>query len=185
MNAPPLHMEATNREQIMDSQSNNGNTEFLTDFGETIETAAARLLQISEERSAVPRVAGKWSRKEIMGHLIDSAANNHQRFVRAQFTDELVFPGYEQNAWVQSQRYQEKDWRELVSLWRLYNRHILHIMKVTPEETRLKLRHKHNLNLIASDTISESEPVTLDFFMRDYVDHMKKHLGQILDSEAG
>jgi hypothetical protein len=165
----------------MNIQSDNGNKEFLNDFGEAIETAAGRLLEISEERSAVPRVEGKWSRKEIMGHLIDSAANNHQRFVRAQFTDELVFPGYEQNAWVQSQHYQEKDWRELVELWQLYNRHILHIMKVTPEETRMKLRHKHNLHVIASDKISEHEPVTLDFFMRDYVDHMKNHLRQILD----
>lgn len=165
----------------MSIQSDNGNKEFLNDFGQTIETAAGRLLEISEERSAVPRVEGKWSRKEIMGHLIDSAANNHQRFVRAQFTDELVFPGYEQNAWVESQHYQEKDWRELVELWQLYNRHILHIMKVTPEETRMKLRHKHNLHVIASDKISEHEPVTLDFFMRDYVDHMKKHLGQILN----
>ena len=164
----------------MDNQSSNGNTDFLSDFGETIENATARLLVISDERSAVPRVEGKWSRKEIIGHLIDSAANNHSRFVRAQFTDELVFPGYEQNAWVESQRYQEKPWSELVELWQLYNRHILHIMKVTPAHTRMKLRHKHNLHVIASDRLSPDEPVTLDFFMRDYVDHLKKHLSQIL-----
>jgi hypothetical protein len=165
----------------MNNQSDNGNTDFLRDFGETIEIAAGRLLQIPDNKSAVPRVEGKWSRKEIMGHLIDSAANNHSRFVRAQFTDELVFPGYEQNAWVESQRYQEKPWQELVELWKLYNRHILHIMKVTPVETRMKLRHKHNLHVIASDQIKPEDPVTLDFFMRDYVEHMKKHLGQILD----
>jgi len=164
----------------MDSQTNTGYADFLSDFGETIETAAARLLEISEERSAVPRVEGKWSRKEIIGHLIDSASNNHSRFVRAQFTDELVFPGYEQNAWVESQRYQEKPWPELVALWQLYNRHILHIMKVTPADTRMKLRHKHNLHVIASDKLSPDEPVTLGFFMRDYVDHLKKHLDQIL-----
>ena len=159
----------------------NGNAEFLNDFGETIETASARLLEISDDRSAVPRVEGKWSRKQIIGHLIDSAANNHSRFVRAQFNDELVFAGYEQEAWVDSQQYQEKDWNELVQLWKLYNRHILHIMKVTPEEARMKLRSKHNLHVIASDKLSPDEPVTLDWFMRDYVDHMKKHLGQILD----
>ena len=165
----------------MNNLAANGNAEFLNDFGETIETASARLLEISDERSAVPRVEGKWSRKQIIGHLIDSAANNHSRFVRAQFNDELVFAGYEQEAWVDSQQYQEKDWNELVQLWKLYNRHILHIMKVTPEETRMKLRSKHNLNVIASDKLSPDEPVTLDWFMRDYVDHMKKHLGQILD----
>jgi DinB superfamily len=170
-----------NHGKSMDPQPSNGYAAFLTDFGETIKTTAARLLEISDDRSAVPRVEGKWSRKEIIGHLIDSAANNHSRFVRAQFTDELIFPGYEQNAWVESQRYQEKPWRELVELWQLYNRHILHIMKVTPEETRMKLRHKHNLHVIASDKLSPDKPVTLDFFMRDYVDHLKKHLGQILD----
>lgn len=165
----------------MSNLAGNGNAEFLNDFGETIETASTRLLEISDERSAVPRVQGKWSRKQIIGHLIDSAANNHSRFVRAQFIDDLVFPGYEQEAWVDSQQYQEKDWSELVQLWKLYNRHILHIMKVTPEETRMKLRSKHNLHVIASDKLSPNEPVTLDWFMRDYVDHMKKHLGQILD----
>lgn len=165
----------------MNNLAANGNAEFLQDFGETIETASTRLLEISEERSAVPRDEGKWSRKQIIGHLIDSAANNHSRFVRAQFSDDLVFPGYEQEAWVDSQHYQEKDWHELVQLWKLYNRHILHIMKVTPEETRMKLRSKHNLHVIASDKLSPDEPVTLDWFMRDYVDHMKKHLGQILD----
>ncbi|HKO59569.1 MAG TPA: DinB family protein [Pyrinomonadaceae bacterium] len=158
-----------------------GNVDFLDNFGETIETAAARLIEISDEQSAAPRAEGKWSRKQIIGHLIDSAANNHSRFVRAQFTDDLVFPGYEQNNWVDSQHYQERDWSELVQLWKLYNRHILHIMKVMPDETRVKLRVKHNLNVLASDQISPDEPVTLDWFMRDYVDHMKKHLGQILD----
>jgi len=165
----------------MNNLAANGNAEFLNDFGETIETASTRLLEISDERSAVPRVEGKWSRKQIIGHLIDSAANNHSRFVRAQFNNDLVFAGYEQEAWVDSQQYQEKDWNELVQLWKLYNRHILHIMKVTPEETRMKLRSKHNLHVIASDKLSPDEPVTLDWFMRDYVDHMKKHLGQILD----
>ena len=165
----------------MNNLATNGNAEFLNDFGETIETASIRLLEISDERSAVPRVEGKWSRKQIIGHLIDSAANNHSRFVRAQFNNDLVFAGYEQEAWVDSQQYQEKDWNELVQLWKLYNRHILHIMKVTPEETRMKLRSKHNLHVIASDKLSPDEPVTLDWFMRDYVDHMKKHLGQILD----
>ena len=61
----------------MDNQPSNGYADFLNDFGETIETATSRLLEISDERSAVPRVEGKWSRKEIIGHLIDSAANNH------------------------------------------------------------------------------------------------------------
>jgi len=153
--------------------------DFLDEFRETISTASGQLLQISAEKSQLPRAAGKWSPKEIIGHLIDSASNNHQRFVRAQFSDDLIFAGYEQEGWVRIQNYQGESWAELVQFWKLYNQHILHVMSLVPEETRRKLRYKHNLHQIASDTLSESEPVTLEWFMRDYVDHMKKHLGQI------
>jgi len=65
-----------------------------------------RLLEIPEQQSAIARSEDKWSPKEIIGHLIDSASNNHQRFVRAQFTDELIFAGYEQEGWVRVQDYQ-------------------------------------------------------------------------------
>ena len=156
---------------------------FLNDFRQTIEAASTELLQLPAEQSQTPRAAGKWSPKQIVGHLIDSASNNHQRFVRAQFTDDLVFAGYEQVGWVRAQNYQAEDWAALVQLWRLFNQHILHVMANVPEEARMKLRHQHNLHQIASDSLSESEPVTLDWFMRDYVDHMKKHLRQILGAE--
>jgi hypothetical protein len=155
--------------------------EFLNDFRQTIETASTQLLQISAGQSETPRAAGKWSPKEIIGHLIDSASNNHQRFVRAQFTDDLIFAGYEQEGWVRVQNYQGEEWAELVQLWRLYNQHILHLVSLIPEETRMKPRHKHNLHQLASESLSENEPVTLDWFIRDYLDHMKKHLTQILD----
>jgi hypothetical protein len=154
--------------------------EFLNAFRQTIDTGSARLLEISAEQSGIPRSEGKWSPREIIGHLIDSAANNHQRFVRAQFTDELVFAGYEQENWVRVQNYQGEAWGQLVHFWKLYNQHILHLVSFIPEETRTRLRSKHNLHQIASEELSENEPVTLDFFIRDYLDHMKKHLGQIL-----
>lgn len=156
--------------------------DFLDDFRQTIDAASKQLGQISPEQSQLPRAEGKWSPKEIIGHLIDSASNNHQRFVRAQFTDDLVFDGYEQEGWIRVQNYQGEAWLELIQLWKLYNQHILHLMSLVPEETRMKLRYKHNLHQIASDSLSEDEPVTLDWFMRDYVDHMKKHLKQVLGS---
>jgi hypothetical protein len=157
---------------------------FLHAFRQTIEFGAGRLSEINETQSAIPRSEGKWSPKEIIGHLIDSAANNHQRFVRAQFTDELIFAGYEQENWVRVQNYQGENWRDMVQLWKLYNQHILHLVSLIPEDTRMKLRSKHNLHKIASDTISENEPVTLDYFIRDYLDHMRKHLGQILGEDV-
>lgn len=155
--------------------------DFLNHFRETIDAASQRLSLISADQSAVPRAPDKWSPKEIIGHLIDSAANNHQRFVRAQFSDDLVFAGYEQEGWVRVQDYQNEPWNDLVQLWKLYNQHILHLISRVPDETRLKPRHKHNLHQIASEDLSENEPVTLDWFMRDYVDHMKKHLSQIFN----
>jgi hypothetical protein len=154
--------------------------DFLEDFRQTLAASSARLLEIPADQSQLPRAEGKWSPREIVGHLIDSASNNHQRFVRAQFTDDLVFAGYEQEGWVRVQDYQNEDWNDLVQLWRLYNQHLLHLISLIPEESRLKLRHKHNLHQIASDSLSETEPVTLDWFIRDYLDHMKKHLKQIL-----
>lgn len=166
--------------QPSQTKHSDGMGEFLEDFRQTLSTASDQLLAISAEKSQLPRAVGKWSPKEIIGHLIDSASNNHQRFVRAQFTDDLVFAGYEQEGWIKVQNYQAEDWTELVQLWRLYNQHILHLMSLVPEDTRMKLRYKHNLHQIASESLREDEPVTLDWFMRDYVDHMKKHLNQIL-----
>ncbi len=157
--------------------------DLLDDFSKTVQGDAERLLSISEAQSQISRASGKWSPKEIIGHLIDSAANNQQRFVRAQFSDELVSPGYEQEAWVRVQGYKEEPWQQLVQLWKYYNLHLLHVMSLTPERVRTTHRIKHNLDQIAWKTVPASEPATLEYFMRDYVAHMKNHLRQILDVE--
>jgi DinB superfamily len=152
---------------------------FLSDFRKTVESAAERMATISEEQSRIPQAEGKWSRKEIVGHLIDSAANNHARFVRAQFTSELKFPEYDGDQWVAAQRYNEEPWDRLVNLWKLYNLHMSHLIEAVPEATRQLPRTKHNLDQIAFQTVSTDQPVTLEYFMRDYVDHLRHHLKQI------
>jgi hypothetical protein len=152
----------------------------LVDFRRTVEESAARLLKIPEEESRVPRVEGKWSPKETLGHLIDSASNNHQRFVRAQFTEDLVFPGYEQELWVRAQKYNEESWPLLVELWRSFNLHLAHVMEHAPEGARLSRRERHNLDEIGWIQIGDKEPATLEYLMRDYIGHMKNHLRQIL-----
>lgn len=136
---------------------------------------------MSEAQSQTPPSPGKWSAKEIIGHLIDSAANNHQRFVRAQLTDELVFSGYQQEDWVRVQAYNQEPWQQLVQLWKHYNLHLMHVMSVVPEQARTVPRSTHNLDQIAWKTIAKNETVTLDYFMRDYVAHLKTHLAQIVD----
>src|SRR5207249_5833573 len=108
--------------------------EWLEDFKQTIDAAALRLLEISEAESAVPRAEDHWSPKQIIGHLIDSAANNHARFVLGQLKDDLVFSGYEQDRWVATQHYQEASWFQLVELWRAYNLHLAHVMSYVPKE---------------------------------------------------
>lgn len=156
----------------------------LEDFRLTIERGAARLRLISESESLAPLSDGKWSAKEVIGHLIDSASHNHQRFVRAQLEDEMVFPTYEQEEWVRVQRYQEESWPLLVQLWESYNLHLLHVISWASVETCERKRTRHNLHRIAWRTVPESEPVTLRYFMLDYIGHLKNHLRQIFKEDA-
>src|SRR5262245_42608651 len=99
------------------------------DLRATVENAARELRRLDPATLAHRPAPDRWTIKEVIGHLIDSAANNHQRFVRAQFTKELVFPKYEQNEWVGSQHYNDVDWDELVELWRRYNLHLAHVIR--------------------------------------------------------
>lgn len=154
---------------------------FVAEFRATIGVMASRLEQIREQESMIPVAEGKWTPKQIIGHLIDSAANNHTRFVRAQFIEDLVFPGYQQDEWVAVQGYNDEPWEQLVTLWKYYNLHLAHLISRVPEAIREAPRTKHNLDQIAFHTIAEDKPITLDYFMRDYVDHLRHHLKQILD----
>jgi hypothetical protein len=145
----------------------------------TIERALPRLTAMDDERTIQRPAPGKWSPREIIGHLIDSASNNHQRFVRARFQDDLVFPGYQQDDWVAAQRYQDADWHDLLALWASFNRHLARVMSTTPDDVRRKSHTRHNLHERASRPVREHEPSTLDFFMEDYVFHLQHHLRQI------
>ena len=87
--------------------------QWLEDFRNTIDSATPRLAEISEAQSAQPRAEDHWSSKQILGHLIDSAANNHARFVLGQLKDDLLFPGYDQDGWVRTNHYQEASWPQL------------------------------------------------------------------------
>lgn len=154
-------------------------TDYITDLRETVGRAATELLAVSAEAAAERPAPGRWSPKEILGHLIDSASNNHQRFVRAQWRDSLVFDGYEQDAWVEAQRYQDAPWTEVVVLWREYNRHIARVMAAVPHDARYREHRVHNLHQLAWRTIPADQPATLDYFMADYVGHLHHHLRQI------
>ena len=126
-----------------------------------------------------------WSTKEIIGHLIDSAANNHQRFVRAAHQPDLVFPGYAQDDWVRVQSYHSANWSSLVTLWQMYNLHIAHVMSAVPAEVRERKHARHNFDQIGFRPFDAEQPVTLDDLMYDYVLHLEHHLAQVRDRVRG
>jgi hypothetical protein len=141
----------------------------IEDFRRTINESYDQFARFTEAASAAPVSAGKWSRRELIGHLIDSASNNHQRFVRAQVDAVLTFPGYEQESWVERQAYKDESWADLTMLWKSYNLHLLHVIS-----------HMSNDRLDCLCAIGNNEPVTLRFLAEDYVRHLKHHLEQIL-----
>ena len=150
------------------------------DLRDAVDRAVPRLLALDDEASRRQRAPDKWSPRQIIGHLIDSACNNHARFVRAQLQDDLLFPGYEQEAWVTVQRYQDVPWAELVALWAAYNRHIARLMSAAPESELTRSRVRHSLDAIAWQPVPTERPATLGYFMRDYIGHLHHHLRQVL-----
>jgi hypothetical protein len=133
-----------------------------------VQAALPRLTELSEAIVTHRPAPDRWTIKEVLGHLIDSAANNHQRFVRAQFVSELVFPKYEQKEWVQSQKYNAIEWPELVEFWRRYNLHLAHVIRnIAPEALGVRCR------------IGDYEAMSLEFLTEDYVVHLKHHLAKI------
>jgi len=127
-----------------------------------------RLAAISRERAATRPSPDAWSANEELGHLIDSAANNHQRIVRAQLEDKLALPGYDGDRWVALHGYHLREWTDLIALWRTANAHLLSAAEAAPESA-----WAHTLS------VDGSEAITLGFLVDDYVVHMSNHLRHI------
>lgn len=106
----------------------------------------------------------KWSLREIIGHLIDSASNNHQRFLRLQFGDLLHFPAYDGEEWIRTQKYNGMDWNLLVTLWYSYNCLLIHVIE-NVDETMLD-----NVWAKGEDVIS------LNQLINDYYRHLVLHI---------
>jgi hypothetical protein len=138
---------------------------------EHINLVSSEFLKFPESELRKKPVPNKWSKKELIGHLVDSATNNHHRFVKAQFMPSpFLVESYMQNDWVEIQNYNEKDSQQLVNLWKVYNEHILFIMQNTPDK---------NLEIKLNSEQPFENADTLFFLMKDYVDHMDHHLKQI------
>jgi hypothetical protein len=140
-----------------------------SDLGRTVAQAKPLLMKLDNADTSTRPAEGKWAKKEILGHLLDSASNNHQRFVRATLQGSLTFPGYDQNALVDLQNFAEVDWNFLVDFWAAYNRFLAHVIGQLPEEAA-----KITCN------IADHESATLEWIAQDYVAHLKHHLNQVL-----
>lgn len=149
-----------------------------------IESVMKDLIALSEEEVSSRPQADKWSRKEIIGHLIDSATNNHQRFVRAHLQENLVFLGYQQAEWVNIHRYQESEWQDLITLWYALNHHIARVMEATPESVLFQAHSEHNFHPIGFVKDRVGDTATIHDFMVDYVDHLEHHLRQIFPGKG-
>jgi len=126
------------------------------------------LVNIDEADYNLKPVFGKWSKKEILGHLIDSATNNHQRIIRGQYEDEPTI-SYDQNQWNKLSHYQEMSIKHSITFWTMYNQHLLFILKhITKENLQKKCR------------ASDGKTYTIEFLINDYVVHLEHHLRQIV-----
>jgi hypothetical protein len=147
-----------------------------SDIEATVNDACKRLRSLSNEIIVARPNPAAWSVKEIIGHLVDSASNNHQRFVRLQVDDGLVLPDYSQDndAWVLIQGYQSASWEDLLDLWRYFNLHLSHVIR-TVNETCID-----HIWVVDEDT-----SVTLGELMIDYLRHLNDHLQQIKNNIDG
>lgn len=132
-----------------------------------VDTVPGILLAIPDDEFSRKLTPDKWSKKEIIGHLIDSATNNHHRFVRGQFDDHPVIL-YDQNLWNQHSFYQQMDGPRLIAFWAMYNQHIIELIKRMPKE-----------GLEKGCRMRDGEVYTISWLFDDYVRHLEHHLRQI------
>ncbi len=140
----------------------------LTKLRALIEEVPLRLRKLPPSQVNLKPSPTKWSPKEELGHLLDSAANNHQRIVCTQLEDKPRMPGYDGNAWVKLHGYQQRNWHEVIELWRALNQQLLVAAEAVPGTAWSR-----------TCTIADSQPLTLKFVFEDYIEHMIHHLRHI------
>ena len=138
---------------------------------ELLNTIPEKLLTIDQKDFDFKPSPEKWSKKEILGHLVDSAANNQQRFIRVQYETGLKIV-YDQEKWNRLNDWQSYDKNQLINFWLLINQHLIHVIKNIPAE-----------NLLLTCNTGGKENVKLEFLINDYVVHMEHHLRQIFPHE--
>jgi hypothetical protein len=135
---------------------------------QSIDYAEPKLRAISDDESLKPALRGGWSRRELLAHLIDSAANNHVRFLSAMLHSELEMNRYNQDGNIKQQSPNTVAWPLLIDLFTSYNRYLAHVVsQIPPAKYEVPCR------------IVPYEPVTLEYLANDYLTHLLHHLAQI------
>lgn len=133
------------------------------------EVIPIKLFAIDESEFSARPIESKWSKKEIIGHLIDSATNNHRRFIRGQF-EEIPTITYHPDQWNKFNYYSQMPGTQIIQFWEMYNMQILSIIRLIPEE---------NLH-IKVNTGGETS-FSIAYLFNDYIDHMEHHLKQVIE----
>ena len=128
------------------------------------------LTRISEAEFSAKPLPYKWSRKEILGHLVDSAQTNIRRFIVAQYEEQPNIV-YAQNTWVTAANYQQYDTKDLIALWELLNKHACIILKNIPAGSEKRECLTGALR-------------TIEWLAQDYNKHLLHHLHQVLDMDS-
>jgi len=147
--------------------------EIAAELAGVIERSAPALRQIADRDASAPVLPGGWSRKQAIGHLIDSASNNHQRWVRAALAGDLVWPGYDQDGCVSVQAFQEAPWPMLLDAWEGMNRLLVHVLAHLPAPAAS-----------APCRIGDHAPVPLEELAHQYVTHLQHHLDQLATPDS-
>lgn len=147
-----------------------GKALLLHDWKEIILTASEKLNLLNNDKASLKLNPDKWSIKEIIGHLCDSAMNNYSRVINMQLaTPNYEIERYAQNDWVRLAGYQSRDWNSIKDQWLLLNLAFMKLVENTPEHSFANLAKFENKEL------------SLEFIIVDYVDHLKHHLNQIYE----
>lgn len=144
----------------------------IDELRQIISEYAVKIASIPDQEFSAKPFPHKWSKKEVLGHLIDSAQNNLRRFVVSQYENEPPKITYDQDFWVKANYYQSASQKNVIALWQLINTQIATVLTTMPSSN-------HRLNC---DTGKQTRQLhTLEWLAEDYVKHLKHHLNQIID----
>jgi len=138
-------------------------------LNEHIEAVPEKFLRLGETAINEKPGPDKWSRKEILGHLVDSAINNLQRIIRVQYEPGVKIV-YHQNEWVEIQNYQNMETKSLLNLWISLNQQLVRVVELFPAD---------KLGQLIDTGKTREEMYSAEYLINDYLAHMEHHLKQI------